>query len=212
MYLSQIIKMLYIFLLFSLIFGNQNSPGLFLQEPPWDPTNSVKLNYFLSFLTHCLFRFLLVAISKTGGNVHVLCVLWMFHKSLHDCFDRQSHPVYMPAVTELSLWYTPRRQSGLYSSQSGPYMWHLVKMDFWISVMVMFSLHSERLFRKLFLGGKNNLLRSFSPRDCPEHYRGDIRFFSNHYYYCSHYWYSILYASLKDIYGTYHMPSIMSEW
>ena len=138
MHLSQIVIKLYIFLLFFYNIWEPNSPGLFLQGPhevlpptQWSWTGISFLPWLIAYLDFYLWQY-----QKMRGNIHILCVLWMFCKSLHDCFHKQSHP---------------RSQSGLYSSQSGPYMWHLVRRDFWISEMVMFSLHSERLLKNCFL-------------------------------------------------------------
>lgn len=155
----------------------------------------MKLNwYFLSSLTHCLFECLLVAISKKiRWNVHVLCVLWMFHKSLHDCFHRQTWLIYACCHCYHLFRYTLRRQSGLYSTQSGLHVTFNKKRFLNFSNGYVFL-----AFKKLFLGRKP--AEVFLPQRHTEQHKGDTRFFSNHFYYFPHYWYSILYASLKDIF------------
>lgn len=90
---------------------------------------------------------------------------------------------------------TPRRQAGLYSSQQ------CTKGFLGLSDEYVF-LASRKAFRKRCL--RKNLLRSFSPRGCPDQHRH----LSNHCYYFPHYWYSTLCASLKNSIGTY-MPSII---
>lgn len=132
----------------------------------------------------------------------------MFHKCFYGYFHRQGHLIVYACCCWCYLFreYAPRRQTGLYSSRQCTYpMWHLVKRDLCTSVMIMFSLHSERLLENF----RKNLLRSFSPRDCPDQLRGDTRCLSNHFYYFPII--GILYCMLhwKTLTDTYYMPSTM---
>lgn len=125
-----------------------------------------------------------------------------------ECFVCLHENFHRPAVAgAIALDNTLPEDRQVYIGPSGgPYMGYLVKKrDFWISVIITFSLHSERLLENYFL----NFLRSFSPGDSPEQLREDTRFFSNHFYYFPHYWYSILRASLKIFIETYYMAIAM---
>lgn len=116
--------------------------------------------------------------------------------------------VSMPAVTgaiALNNILLEARQVYIAPS-SGPYMGHLVKKGFLDLRDNYVFLAFRMAFRKLFL--EKNLLRSFSPRDCPEQHR-DVRSFSNHFYYFPQYWYSVLRASLEIFIETYHMAIAM---
>lgn len=89
----------------------------------------------------------------------------------------------------------------------GPYMGYLVKKGFLDLSDNYIFLAFRKTFRKLFL--EKNFLRSFSPGDSPEQLREDTRFFSNHFYYFPHYWYSIPCASLKIFIETYYLAIAM---